>query len=101
MENPQIVDSVLEKLWRIIHLCEMQNHQSILDICHEVETVISILRNFIEDKNAESATNILESALDLLHHVSCTTVDITEGNCEGIRTGMKGRPVLKIPVEML
>jgi transcriptional regulator with XRE-family HTH domain len=100
MENNQILDIVLEKMRRTLLMCEAQDHQIIPDICIELNTVISILRNFADSQSVETSIRLLETALDLLDHEN-TSVERIAADFECNRTGMKGRPVIKIPLEIL
>lgn len=91
---------MLEKLWRIEHLRDAQDDQDVPDICSEIGIAISILRNFVNSQNVELATNILESAFNFLGHVWCTSADSVAANAHLI-TGMKSRPLPKIPQEIM
>lgn len=102
MDDTQVCSSLVERLWRVIHMCESERLQSVSDALTEIETIVSILL-IVDLERYSVVIEILNSAVDLLQRAIVSSDFLTQTQkCQThCSKGMKGRPLLQIPEDWL
>lgn len=92
-------DLAIERLQKAICDIENGNHQSFPDTKQRLESFICILMNFNQNGEIDSIITLIIMAIDELDHYRYAHTESLTLSTEN--TGMKGRPVIIVPADLV